>query len=145
MRSFHAAPNRAVIGAHGPHGLQSLVYTHRGALASRSRASARPVPRTHLLRRDEDDVPLLDHELAQRGLLLKDLVAAGVSWMTLQRLRRGEATTPATAHTIAAVLDPKHPEAMVKRLFEVKRRPRGRPRGRAGQAQAAGTARSDET
>src|ERR671933_777820 len=97
------------------------------------------------------DVRLLDHKLAQRGMLLKDLVAAGVSWMTLQRLRRGtaegrgEATTLATAYTIAGVLDPEHPDAMVKRLFEVKRRPRGRPRGRASRARAGGKARTDES
>jgi hypothetical protein len=97
------------------------------------------------------DVPLLDHELAQRGMLLKDLVAAGVSWMTLQRLRhgtaegRGEATTLATAYKIAAVLDPEHPEAMVKRLFEMKRRPRAPPPSRTRQARAAGEVRPDDT
>ncbi len=106
---------------------------------------------THLLRRDDDGVLLLNHELVRRGMLPKDLVDAGVSWMTLQRPcrgtveGRGEATTLATAYKIAAALDPAHPEAMVKRLFEVKRRPRGRPPGRTAKARADGKARPDHT
>lgn len=79
------------------------------------------------LRRDQDSIPVVDHEIAKRGLGIDEFArGAGIHVNTMRRLRRGPGVrggtaTLQTAYKIARALDPEHAEEMVRKLFEAAR------------------------
>lgn len=76
------------------------------------------------LRRNEFDQPILDIELARRGLTDIDLERRGIVRMTLHRLRTasldepGARTTPEMARRIALAIDKQLADALAEQLFE---------------------------